>query len=281
MFCCRLNRTGRRVRMVWALVGCLALWSCELDGVGGSRSGIVPVERVPAVGESATVAPPPPLPNAAVQAARASEGAVTVYDLEGDAAAVPGDIKAPLALQSAADPSVDVYPLDYGRADPGTRWAGSGILMPSGRDAMAGRVLEPPARSGGPESAVGATDMAPARVFFGHGSSQLTPAARKVLTELADWSRRTGGAILVEGHASARAGMTDPVGRETVNLKQSLDRAYAVSRELLRLGVTSDRVRTTGFGDSRPAVSEPGRSAEAASRRVEVYTEGQFVPARL
>lgn len=247
----------------------------------GSRSGIVPVEQSPPV--RADAAPSAPMASAAVQAAKATGGAVTVYELDTPGTPGAGDgLRPPVALQSAADPSVDVYPIDYGRADPGARWAGSGILMPSGRDAMAGKVLDDNVQGGPgafPSDGLSARDGAPARVFFAHGSSTLTPSARKVLADMAAWANRTGGSIVVEGHASRRAGMTDSVGRETVNLKQSLDRAYAVSRELLRLGVTSDRIRTSGLGDSRPSESMAGRSAEAASRRVEIYNEDQKFPA--
>lgn len=269
-------KTKRGVPALLALLGCLALSACEAMGgkKGESLSGITAIGKTPEVPGQTTVAPPEgvPLPSPAVMASRRTGGAVTVYDLDQSPKVSRAEgVLPPVALQSAADPSVDVYPLRYDPgAGSGARWAGSDLLIPSGSDAMAGKVLE------GPDFSLGAAAGSPARIFFEHGSSRITPAARKVLEELAAWSKRTGGAVVVEGHASRRAGGGDLVGRETTNLKQSLDRAYAVSRELLRLGVAADRVVTSGFGDARPALPVPGRDTEAASRRVEIYTEDKL-----
>lgn len=259
-------RGTRRFVACLAVLACLGLCACEIVSGDEAAEGDVAVQSVSAI-DSGAVAVETPLPDAAQMAARATGGAVTVYGLDGNASDTPGSggRQTPLALQSAADPSVDVYPLDYGLVELGTRWAGSGILMPSGRQAMMGAASD---------GIVGANGSV--RLFFAHGSSRIMPDSRRALEELAAWAGRTGGAIVVEGHASRRASAADPVGKESVNLKQSLDRAYVVSRELLRLGVAADRVTTSGFGDSRPALAEPERSAEAASRRVEIYTEDEL-----
>lgn len=260
-------RGVRRIVTGVLALACLGLCACEIVPGDDTAGGDVTAQSLSAADADGAVAVETPLPDAAQMAARATGGAVTVYgfDENPDGAVRPEGRKMPLALQSAADPSVDVYPLDYGMADPGMRWAGSGILMPTGRQAMSG------ASSGGVVGANGSV-----RLFFAHGSSRLSPDSQRALEELAAWAGRTGGAIVVEGHASQRASAADPVGKDSANLKQSLDRAYAVSRELLQLGVAADRVTTSGFGDTRPAMAGEGRSAEAASRRVEIYTEGEL-----
>lgn len=268
-------RIVRGTAGVWMALVCLVILSaCEIaPGASGEKD--VAVQSSPAdAGPETMPSGARDLVDAATMSAQSTGGAVTIYNLDAadPAKEAPEDNgrkerkqkPLPLSLQSAADPSVDVYPLDYGAAaDSGMRWAGSGILMPSGRQAMTG--------TEGRDVVMGNGLV---KLYFAHGSSRVSSDARRTLEELAAWAGRTGGTIIVEGHASQRAEARDMTGRESINLKQSLNRAYAVSRELLRLGVSPDQVVTSGFGDSRPAMAETGRSAEAASRRVEIYTEG-------
>ena len=113
-----------------------------------------------------------------------------------------------------------------------------------------------------------------ARIYYGHGATNLSPAGKQVVSEVAQ--RQTqynpGGLIAVEAHASNRAEASDPVERRIVNLKTSMDRAYKVSSALMRAGVPATAIRTTAYGDTRPAAALPGVSAEDASRRVEIFT---------
>ncbi len=161
-------------------------------------------------------------------------------------------------MPSLNDPSVTIYPLDGGG------WMGGsgtpGIVAPSGM------------RQGfdSPFDSTGALE--PARVYFQHNSSLLNPAAKKVVGFVAENHPAGSGGVRVEGHASARTALKDPVKAHMVNLKVSMDRALSVSRELIRKGVPAEAIETKAWGDTRPALSSFGGDTETASRRVEIYT---------
>lgn len=113
------------------------------------------------------------------------------------------------------------------------------------------------------------------RIYFNHGSSALNGAGKQVITDVArqQQANNPAGLVEVEAHASSRAEAADPVERRIANLKMSMDRAYKVSSALMRAGVPATSIRTTAYGDTRPAPEIPGYSAEAASRRVEIMTQ--------
>ncbi len=100
-------------------------------------------------------------------------------------------------------------------------------------------------------------------VYFDLDRSQLTSDAEELLTQLADCLGTAKGRIDVDGHADAR-GTTD------YNIQLSDQRARAVLAHLTTLGVSSDRIATTAWGEERPA--EPGwnERAWALNRRVEL-----------
>jgi outer membrane protein OmpA-like peptidoglycan-associated protein len=72
--------------------------------------------------------------------------------------------------------------------------------------------------------------------------------------------------VVLEGHA-------DFMGSDSYNQKLGMDRAEALRTELVRLGVSSDRLSTVTFGESRPLVNEETDEARAVNRRVEVHVE--------
>lgn len=113
-----------------------------------------------------------------------------------------------------------------------------------------------------------------ARIYFGHGSSNVNNAGKQVIRSVAQRQQQynPAGLIAVEAHASTRAQVSDPVERRILNLKMSMDRAFKVSSDLIRSGVPATAIRTTAYGDARPAAAMPGIDAEAASRRVEILT---------
>ncbi len=105
-------------------------------------------------------------------------------------------------------------------------------------------------------------------IYFGHGSSSIERAGQNVI----DRTAQSGQPVSVEGHASTRAETDDPVQSRIVNLKESMDRAYAVSGALIRKGVPADHIVTKAYGDTRPVLTQDGREDEAKSRRVELMT---------
>ncbi len=72
--------------------------------------------------------------------------------------------------------------------------------------------------------------------------------------------------VVVEGH-------TDSVGSDAYNKKLSERRAEAVKRYLVRHGVDPSRVRTEGYGKSRPVADNNTAEGRAKNRRAEVVVE--------
>lgn len=65
------------------------------------------------------------------------------------------------------------------------------------------------------------------------------------------------------------AGHTDNVGNKKANQKLSEDRANAVKKYLVDKGIDTQRVKTEGFGDSRPVASNATADGRQKNRRVE------------
>ena len=72
--------------------------------------------------------------------------------------------------------------------------------------------------------------------------------------------------IRLEGH-------TDDVGEEAYNQKLSEDRAGAVKNYLVKQGIDGKRIRTVGFGETKPLILEQTEEARSQNRRVEFYIE--------
>jgi len=105
-----------------------------------------------------------------------------------------------------------------------------------------------------------------AYIFFAHGSDSLDAADREVIDALA--THQALGAsptILIEGYASSQSDSDDPIRARFLNLKESMNSAFAVSRALIEKGVPADKITTIGRGDTKTA-----GQGEAADRRVDV-----------
>ncbi len=66
----------------------------------------------------------------------------------------------------------------------------------------------------------------------------------------------------VEGH-------TDADGGDDANLKLSKDRGKTVMDKLISMGISSDRLKSTGFGESKPLDNNSTPEGKANNRRVE------------
>lgn len=66
----------------------------------------------------------------------------------------------------------------------------------------------------------------------------------------------------VEGH-------TDSDGADATNQTLSEKRAEAVRAELVRLGITTDRLTSKGWGESKPMTANDTPEGKAQNRRVE------------
>ena len=101
-------------------------------------------------------------------------------------------------------------------------------------------------------------------ILFSFDSSTLSPASRTDLADLAasllDYPNTE---VQVIGH-------TDAVGTDSYNQALSERRAYAVERELTRLGVAGNRLWAIGMGESSPVADNATAYGRSQNRRVEL-----------
>lgn len=188
-----------------------------------------------------------------------------------------------------SDPSVTVYPFDdgaYQPQEPISRLYG-GDPRPVSKQAAAGSdtwgtqstIMPPMSHAADSYGASRPTlqpvqpadARVPSRVYFAHDSKSVTPAGKEVLNHIA--RSYQGGNISVEGHASSRAEQPNTVERKITNLKVSMERAFNVSRTLMKDGVPAAAIETKAYGDTRPPLVGVGMDLESASRRVEIRSE--------
>lgn len=107
------------------------------------------------------------------------------------------------------------------------------------------------------------------QVLFVTGKSELLPAARDQLDQVAAALKDQGDVrpMVVEGY-------TDSVGSDTNNLKLSKDRAEAVRSYLVSKGVPSDKITSVGKGKANPVASNDTPDGRANNRRVEIVVSG-------
>lgn len=174
-------------------------------------------------------------------------------------------------MPASTDSSVMVYPVDGGQY-PGA----SGASWPNSVLPVHNNSLTPYSRGGrggggGVDSPRIASGYAPSQIYFEHGSSRLGSGDRQALRQVAEQAKFAPvDRVSVEGHASTRTGVADPVEAKIVNLKQSMNRAFNVSSQLMRDGVPAEKIKTTVWGDTRNE-----GVGEAQSRRVDIITGAQ------
>ena len=113
-----------------------------------------------------------------------------------------------------------------------------------------------------------------ATIQFANGSSKLNARDRRILRDVSVLQRQGGGKVTVIGHASQRIRNMDTDRHNRVNQQISRDRADAVARELIRLGVAAGDIGVSAMSDSRPLYYEFMPSGEAGNRRTEIYFGG-------
>jgi len=112
-----------------------------------------------------------------------------------------------------------------------------------------------------------------ATIHFRNGSSVLTARDRQIIANALQLKKERGGRIHIIGHASSRTRSSDPIRHKMVNYKVSVDRADAVTRELIRLGVNKEELVVDAISDARPVYLEFMPTGEAGNRRAEIYLE--------
>ena len=98
-------------------------------------------------------------------------------------------------------------------------------------------------------------------ILFAQSKPELLPASYVELDKLCDYLKKnTSLNITIKGH-------TDYAGDSLDNKKLSLQRAQAVANYLIRHAIARERIRTVGYGGSKPIAHEADRNL---NRRVEI-----------
>jgi outer membrane protein OmpA-like peptidoglycan-associated protein len=105
-------------------------------------------------------------------------------------------------------------------------------------------------------------------VLFTSGKADLLPSAQAKLNEVADalTQQDPESTIVVEGH-------TDSQGTAASNQDLSQRRAQAVRDYLVSRGIAADRVKSDGFGPTRPIADNASAEGRANNRRVEIVVK--------
>lgn len=104
-------------------------------------------------------------------------------------------------------------------------------------------------------------------IFFDTGKDVIKSESLPTLEDLARAIKEGGEAkYVIEGH-------TDNRGGEAFNQKLSHKRAESVKKWLTEHGVDGTALKTVGYGQSRPAMSNDSEAGRAANRRVEVAVD--------
>ncbi len=107
-------------------------------------------------------------------------------------------------------------------------------------------------------------------LLFPSGQATLSPGGLDVIKRLAAILNKNDYQVSVEGHS-------DPVPIQTrqfaSNWELSSSRATSVLRELVRDGVSAQRLRAVGYAETRPIESNDTQAGRAANRRVELIMD--------
>jgi peptidoglycan-associated lipoprotein len=106
-------------------------------------------------------------------------------------------------------------------------------------------------------------------VFFDTDRSELTPEARQLLSQNADWLQKYASVkIVIEGHCDER-------NTRDYNLALGDRRANTVRSFFLSLGVSGERITTITYGEERPFAVGSDESAWKLNRRAHFVITGR------
>ncbi len=101
-------------------------------------------------------------------------------------------------------------------------------------------------------------------VLFDFDKTDIKPNGRRILDRLVKFlNENRDKRVDLEGH-------TDWIGTEKYNLGLSERRAASVRNYLIKMGVSSSRITSRGFGEARPIANNQTSEGRAKNRRVEV-----------
>jgi len=100
-------------------------------------------------------------------------------------------------------------------------------------------------------------------IRFDSGKAKLKPESMGIINEMVEMMNEHPDLKLsIEGH-------TDNDGDDASNLKLSEERAQTVKNTMVQSGISSDRLSTSGFGESKPVDANNTPEGKANNRRVE------------
>lgn len=101
---------------------------------------------------------------------------------------------------------------------------------------------------------------------FESGKSVIKPESYPLLTDLIEIMKLKGSMkIEIAGH-------TDSDGDADANQLLSKQRADAVKNHLISKGISAERIKTIGYGESRPIADNASPQGKAMNRRTEIRT---------
>ena len=104
-------------------------------------------------------------------------------------------------------------------------------------------------------------------IFFETDSDVIKAESFENLDHIVEIANKYPNAnIVVEGH-------TDSQGDDSMNMDLSRRRAEAVKKYLVLKGVESDRIKTEGFGETKPLADNSTEEGRALNRRVDITLE--------
>ena len=107
--------------------------------------------------------------------------------------------------------------------------------------------------------------------LFENGKFSLTPEAREKLSKVSG---------IVQAYPTLKlevAGYTDNSGKEESNMQLSGNRANAVRDFLVKQGIATTSISSSGFGESQPVATNDTSAGRQQNRRVEVVLSGDVI----
>ncbi len=105
------------------------------------------------------------------------------------------------------------------------------------------------------------------KVLFESGSADIKPETRQVLDKIYEIIKELPNPVEVEGHTD-----NIPISTERFpsNWELSTARAGAIVRYLIAKGISPERLKASGYADTRPIASNATPEGRAQNRRVEI-----------
>ena len=124
--------------------------------------------------------------------------------------------------------------------------------------------------SGGNYSSADGTSLMVDGVLFDFEKASLQPEANALVSRAVKYLRlNPGSQVIVEGH-------TDHLGAKSYNQRLSEKRAGAIAKALKAKGISSDRITTVGYGESKPVADNRTEDGRRANRRVEIILQNEY-----